>query len=118
MNALEKGYLKKVEFARQGAFYLSFVKNAETQADTAIGTELAGHGDQFAGDIFGLDYFLRPQGMADGFKEDDAEWVFPGHRRYLVLSKIHLLRSCRRAFAARSTCSSVLKKPKLKRTVP
>ena len=78
MNALEKGYLKKVEFPRQGAFYLSFMNNAETQADTAIGTELAGHGNQLAGDIFGLDDFFRPQGVADGFKEDDAEWGLPG----------------------------------------
>jgi hypothetical protein len=87
MKALEKGYLKKVKFARQGAFYPSSVNNAETQADAAIGTELAGHGDQFAGNIFGLDDFFRPQGVADGFKEYDAEWVFRGHRRYPVLSE-------------------------------
>jgi hypothetical protein len=87
MNALQKGYLKEVEFPRQGVFYLSFINSAEAQADATIGTELARHGDQFAGDIFGFDDFLRPQGMADGFKEDDAEWVFRGHRRCLVLSE-------------------------------
>jgi len=87
MNSLEKGYLKEVEFPRQGVFYLSFINSAEAQADAAIGTELTRHGNQFAGDAFGFDDFLRPQGMADGFKEDDAEGAFRGHRRCLILSE-------------------------------
>jgi hypothetical protein len=87
MNTLENGYLKKVEFPCQGSFHLFFVNSAEAQADTAIRTELARHGDQFAGDIFCFDDFFRPQGVADGFKEDDAEWVFQGHRRCLFLSE-------------------------------
>jgi hypothetical protein len=62
------------------------VNHAETQADPAIGAELARNGDQFAGDVFGLADFFRPQGMADGFKENDAEWVFPGHKRGPFLS--------------------------------
>jgi len=62
------------------------VNNAEAQADAAIRTELARHGDEFAGYIFGLDNFFRPQGVADGFKKDDAEGGFPGHEHCLVLS--------------------------------
>jgi hypothetical protein len=60
--------------------------SAEAQADAAIGAELSRYGDQFAGDIFGLDDFFRFEGMADGFKEDDAVGVFLGHVRCLFLS--------------------------------
>ena len=56
----------------QNPQYLSFFLPGNTQADPAVGAEVAGDGDQLIGYPFGFHQFLSPEGEMDGGKENNA----------------------------------------------
>ena len=84
----------------------------EPQADTAVGTQVSGDGNQLEGNAFALQNLFRLQRMADRDEQNDEKSL--PRRHGLILFPA----SSRIASSALPTCSSVLKKPKLNRIVP
>ena len=103
-----------MELSPQERFHSLPVVRAETQTDAAIGTEMARHVDQLTGDAGALDDFFRAQRVAYGFKKNYGVVVSCRHERGFPFRST----SFRSASQASSTSCCVLKKPKLKRTVP
>jgi hypothetical protein len=76
------------DFSGQDFFYLQPVIGRKPEAYAAVGTDVAGNGDQFAGDARFFEEFFRAHGVTYRFKERHGIRFLVRQRQILPLRHI------------------------------